>query len=135
LFTRKTQYLKLSKELKTGMIVLGGILLFILGFGYLKSNSIFSSKKEFYAVYDNVEGLAPSTNVTINGLIVGKVQSIDFKDKTGKLLVTFTVESDFEFSVNSRVELYEPGLISGKALSIVPAFDGATLAQSGDTLT
>ncbi len=135
MFLRKTDYLKLSKELKTGIIVLGGILLFIMGFSYLKSNSIFNGDKEFYAIYDNVEGLAPATNVTINGLPVGKVKSINFKDKTGKLLVAFTVESDFDFSVNSTVELYEPGLISGKALAIVPAFDGAAVAQSGDTLT
>ncbi|MFP2995863.1 MlaD family protein [Spongiivirga sp. MCCC 1A20706] len=127
--------MKLSKELKTGIIVLGGILLFIMGFSFLKSNPIFGKKKEFFAIYDNVEGLVPSSNVTINGLPVGKVTAIEFKDKTGKLLVTFSLEKEFDFSVNSKVELYEPGLISGKALMIVPAFDGAALAKNGDTLT
>ncbi len=126
--------MKLSKELKTAFIVLGGILLFILGFSYLKSNPIFSSHRTYYAVYDNVGGLATGTSVTINGFPVGKVLDIRFMDEKGKLLVTFSIESDFEFSKNSKAELFDTGIIGGKAIQIIPAFDTKEIAQSGDTL-
>jgi len=45
------------------------------------------------------------------------------------------VENNFQFSENSTIEIYEPGLIGGKAIAIKPAFDGAANAKSGATLT
>ncbi|SEC16896.1 phospholipid/cholesterol/gamma-HCH transport system substrate-binding protein [Maribacter dokdonensis] len=125
--------MKLSRELKTGIIVIGGILLFIMGFSYLKSTPIFDNSKTFFAVYPNVGGLQSGTTVSINGFSVGKVNDIRFLDERGNLLVTFTVGNDFKFSKNSTVELYDTGIIGGKGLQIKPIFDGAP-AQSGDTL-
>lgn len=127
--------MKLSREIKTGIIVIGGILLFILGFSYLKSTPLFSNNKTFYATYDNVGGLQPGTQVSINGFSVGKVNDIRFKDASGKLLVTFSVDNSFEFSKNSIAELYDTGIIGGKGIQILPVFDGAATAMSGDTLT
>lgn len=122
--------MKLSKEVKTALLVIAGILVVIFGFNYLKGQNLLDSSRTFYAVYDNVEGLSQSTPVTINGLIVGKVIDIGFKDDaSGKLQVKLLVNSDFEFSKNSKAELYETGLIGGKAIAIVPAFDNAENAK------
>ena len=126
--------MKLSREVKTGIIVLVGIFLFILGYSYLKSNSIFDDSKTLYAVYDHVGGLQPGTQVSINGLSVGNVIGIKFKDASGKLVVTFSVDKSFSFSKNSRAELYDTGIIGGKGIQIEPVFDGGPVAQSGDTL-
>jgi phospholipid/cholesterol/gamma-HCH transport system substrate-binding protein len=126
--------LKVSREIKTGIIVIGGILLFILGFSYLKSAPLFDDSKTFYAVYPNVGGLQTGTQVSINGLGVGRVQEIKFKDASGDLLVTFSVDSEFQFSENSFAELFDTGIIGGKGIQIKPVFDEAPLAQSGDTL-
>tara|TARA_R110002051_G_scaffold303610_1_gene372583 strand:- start:39820 stop:40788 length:969 start_codon:yes stop_codon:yes gene_type:complete len=126
--------LKLSRELKTGIIVIGGILLFIMGFSFLKSSPIFDNSKTFYAIYPNVGGLQSGTSVSINGFNVGKVINIKFLDEQGNLLVTFNVSNEFEFSKNSTVELYDTGIIGGKGLQIKPVFDATGIAQSGDTL-
>ncbi len=126
--------MKLSREIKTGIIVVGGILLFILGFSYLKSTPLFDDSKTLHAVYKNVGGLQAGTQVSINGLNVGAVYGIKFKDSSGDLLVTFTVNNDFAFSVNSKAELYDTGIIGGKGIQIIPAFDGAPMARPGDTL-
>ncbi|MET7030239.1 MlaD family protein [Sediminicola luteus] len=126
--------MKISREIKTGIIVLGGILLFVLGFSYLKSSPIFDNSKTFYAVYKHVGGLQPGTQVSINGFAVGKVNDIRFKDDTGMLLVTFSVENKFQFSKNSKAELYDTGIIGGKGIQIKPVFDNAPMAKSGDTL-
>lgn len=126
--------MKLSRELKTGIIVIGGILLFVMGFSYLKSTPLFDNSKTLYAIYPNVGGLQAGTVVSINGFGVGKVNDIKFKDAQGNLIVTFTVSSDFKFSKNSRVELYDTGIIGGKGLQITPIFDDAPEVMSGDTL-
>ncbi len=127
--------MKISREVKTAILVVSGILLFIYVFNYLKGENILDSSRTFYTIYDNVEGLASSTPVTINGLGVGKVQEIRFmEDGSGKLRVKLLIDSDFEFSKNSKAELYEAGLIGGKAVAIIPAFDNAANAKKGDFL-
>lgn len=127
--------MKISKEVKTAVLVILGIVLFIFGFNYLKGKNLLNASRTFYTTYANVEGLAISTPITINGLIVGKVQDISFTDdNSGKLKVELLVESNFKFSKNSKAELYEAGLIGGKAIAIVPAFDEAENAKEGDFL-
>lgn len=126
--------MKLSRELKTGIIVLGGLLLFIMGFSFLKSTPLFDNSKTLYAIYPNVGGLQVGTGVSINGYMVGKVSNIKFMDEKGNLLVTFNVGSDFQFTKNSVVELYDTGIIGGKGLQIIPKFDASGPVQNGDTL-
>ena len=127
--------MQITKEVKTGVLVILGIILFIFGFNYLKGENLLNSSRVFFTEYENVEGLVVSTPVTISGLPVGKVIDINFKeDGSGKLVVKLLVDSDFEFSKNSTAELYETGLIGGKAIAIMPAFDDAEIAEYGTYL-
>ena len=127
--------MKITKEIKTAILVLSGILLFIFIFNYLKGENLLNSSRKITAIYDNVEGLIPSAAVTINGHKIGKVQDITFtEDGSGKLEVLMLIDSNFKFSKNSTAELYESGLIGGKAIAIVPANDGAENVISGDVL-
>ena len=125
--------MKLSHEIKTALLVMSGIFLFIVMINYLKSNDIFVSDRSFFAIYDEVEGVSTGTPVTISGFNVGSVQDISFYGDDAKLLLKFRVENDFEFSSNSIAQIYETGLIGGKALAIIPV-NGKNLAISGDTL-
>ena len=124
--------MKLSNEIKTAILVLSGILMFIVGFSYLKSNNIFSSDRTFFAIYDDIEGVSVGTPVTVSGFNVGSIQDISFYQNTMDILVKFRVENKVKFSKNSVAQIYETGLIGGKSLAILPYND--PLAQSGDTL-
>jgi phospholipid/cholesterol/gamma-HCH transport system substrate-binding protein len=126
--------LKFSNEIKTALLFIFGISLFFIGFSYLKSNDVFVSDRLFYGIYDNTEGLLNGTPVTINGYEVGSVENSELMFPSGKIFVTFRVENDFPFSKNSIAQIYESGLIGGKALAIIPAFDNAADAEYGDTL-
>lgn len=126
--------MKFSNEIKTALLFIFGISLFFIGFSYLKSNDVFVSDRLFYGVYDNTEGLLNGTPVTINGYEVGSVENSELMFPSGKIFVTFRVENDFSFSKNSIAQIYESGLIGGKALAIIPAFDKAADAEYGDTL-
>ena len=125
--------MKLSYEIKTALLVMSGIFLFIVMINYLKSNDIFVSDRSFFAIYEDVEGVSTGTPVTISGFNVGSVQDISFYGDDAKLLLKFRVENDFEFSSNSIAQIYETGLIGGKALAIIPV-NGKNLAISGDNL-
>ena len=126
--------MKFSNEIKTALLFIFGISLFFIGFSYLKSNDVFVSDRLFYGVYDSTEGLLNGTPVTINGYEVGFVENSELMFPSGKIFVTFRVENDFPFSKNSIAQIYESGLIGGKALAIIPAFDKAADAEYGDTL-
>ena len=72
----------MKNEVKTGLLVIAGIALFIFGYSYLKSNDLFVSDRTFYAVYDDVEGVVNGTPVTVNGFPVGSITDISFLKKT-----------------------------------------------------
>lgn len=126
--------MKLSREIKTGLIVIMGILCVIFGYSFLKSTSVFDNNLTLHAIYDDVGGLQTGTSVSINGKSVGAVNDIKFKDASGQLLVTFSVNRDLLFTKQSTVELYDTGLIGGKGLRINPVFEGTPVAD-GDALS
>jgi phospholipid/cholesterol/gamma-HCH transport system substrate-binding protein len=127
--------LKISREIKTAILVIASILLFIWGYSFLKGRDLLNNYKTFYVVYDNVEGLAASAPVTISGLVVGKITSITLRESDAKLLVELQLKNDFPISKTSVVNIYEPGLIGGKQIQIIPNLEDKNLAESGDTLT
>lgn len=126
--------MKYSKEVKTGILALVAIALAIFGYSFLKGNNLFDPSRTFHAVYSDVEGLSTSSPVTINGLRVGQVTKISFLNETGLLVVTFDVDTDFQFSRNSLAQIYGGGIIGGKSLGIVPDYEQGQMAKSGDTL-
>ncbi len=127
--------MKLSKEVKVGILTVVAIALFIFGYSYLKGSNLLEDNRIYYAVYDNVEGLTKSAPVTINGLRVGNIDDIKFLDDSGRLIVKFHVNGEFSFSSESTASVYSTSLIGGKALAIVPNFESTAIAaKSGDTL-
>ena len=126
--------MKITREIKTAILVIGSILLFIWGYSFLKGRNLLSDYKTFYVEYENVEGLAASAPVTINGLVVGKVASISLQNTNGKLIAELQIKSDFPISKSSIIDIYEPGLIGGKQIQIIPNFNDKIMAKSGDTL-
>lgn len=128
--------MKFSKEIKAGVIALLAIVGFVLLFQFMKGRSLFTTDNIFFAKYDNVEGLTQSSPVSINGLKVGQVDKIiPHTTKEGKInfIVKITVDNKFEFSKNSPLEIFEPGLMSGKEMRINLVYGGQT-AKDGDTL-
>ncbi len=123
-----------SKELLIGLFtcLLLGVLYW--GVNFLKGENLFSNKRFFYALYDNVDGLTISRPVTVNGFKVGQVSNINFtSQKEGNLIVEVAIEEDLPFSKNSFLEIYDSDLLGAKSLEL-KILDGSTLALSGDTL-
>ena len=127
--------MKISKEVKVGLMAIIAIALFIFGYNFLKGKNLLQDSRVFYAVYDQVEGLSPSSAVTINGLQIGSVTNIKIRPDDAKLVVTMNIKNNFPFSSSSVAKIYGGDLIGGKTVAIVPNFKDKTKAVSGDTLT
>lgn len=126
--------MKITKEIKTAIIVITAILLFIWGYSFLKGRDLFTNYKTYYVVYENVEGILPSSSVTLNGLLIGKVASITINETTGLLQVELQINTDFPISKSSLAVIYEPSLIGSKAIAIRPNFKDKELLENGATL-
>jgi phospholipid/cholesterol/gamma-HCH transport system substrate-binding protein len=125
---------KISRELRTGIIAILVIAIFIWGFSFLKGINLFESSRVFYAQYENVQGLESSAPVTINGLKVGTILNIDFHPRNQDVLVVkFSLDNDLKFSKNSIAQIYSPDFISGKSIKLLTGKEGDN-AISGDTL-
>ncbi|MFK5958235.1 MAG: MlaD family protein [Lutibacter sp.] len=129
--------MKITREVKTGIVVVSVIALFIWGFNFMKGLNLFDGPSKTYLTeYSNVQGLNTASVVTINGVEVGKVVAIKFSkipEKRGQLIVEFSVETDFEFSINSIAKIYSASLMGGKSLAVVPSYEGE-MAVPGDIL-
>ena len=126
--------MKITREIKTAILVIASILLFIWGYSFLKGRDLFINYKTFFVEYKSVEGLTTSAPVTLNGLVIGKVSKITINENTGVLLVELQMKTNFPISKSSIASLYEPGFIGGKQIAIIPNFTDKTLAVDGQKL-
>jgi phospholipid/cholesterol/gamma-HCH transport system substrate-binding protein len=125
--------LKVSREIKTAVLVITSIILFIWGYSFLKGKNLFDNSNKLFVVYENVAGLATSAPVTLNGLIIGKVNSITI-NPDGKLLVELHITTDFPISKSSIAEIYDSGLVGGRQIAIKPNLLDKNYTVSGDYL-
>jgi len=128
--------LKYSKEIKVGFLALIGVMMSVFSYNYLKGINLFEKNRKFTVKYEKVDGLSVSNPVTLNGFKIGKVQKINFNpNNTRELLVDIIIENDVLFPKTSLAELYETGLIGGKAIAIIPDYkNDSTIASDGDLL-
>lgn len=126
--------MKLTREIKTAVLVIASILLFIWGYSFLKGRDLFTSYVTLYVEYETVEGLTMSAPVTLNGLVIGKVNSITIEENTGKLLVELQIKTDFPISKSSVAIIYEPGFIAGKQIAIEPNFKDKSVSVDGQRI-
>ena len=128
--------MRYSKEIKVGFLAIIGIMMSIFSYNYLKGINLFEKNRKFTIKYEKVDGLSVSNPVTLNGFKIGKVQKINFNPQNSReLMVDIIIENDILFPKTSLAELYETGLIGGKAIAIIPDYkNDSTLAVDGDLL-
>lgn len=126
--------MKISKELKVGILAAVTIGMLYFGFNFLKGSDIFSTTNRYYVIYNNVDGLTSANPVMLNGLSVGRVEKITIQQaQNNRLLVTLNMRKDIIIRQGTKATLGDGGLLGGKLIRLDISPTGAPL-QSGDTL-
>jgi phospholipid/cholesterol/gamma-HCH transport system substrate-binding protein len=127
--------MRISKEVKTGAVVIVTLLAFYALYNFLKGKNLFAAGNTYYVKYDDVSGLSPSKPVSVNGLRVGRVDEIQIMDQQSPIyfVVKLSLERDIDFSKNSVAEIYEPGIMSSAEVRLLLDYKGEP-AKDGDTL-
>ncbi|MEO8150920.1 MAG: MlaD family protein [Bacteroidia bacterium] len=126
--------INISKEVKIGLIVTGALVAAIWGINYLKGRDLFSVSKEYHVIYPQVNGLAKSNLIKLNGYKVGQVEMISFlPDNSGRILIDFTAGSSIFISEDATAVIASADFLGTKEIQIklgtskTPAKNGATL--------
>ena len=85
------------KEVLIGLIVIIALAILFVGIDFLKGINIFKAANYYVATYENVEGLAVSAPVSVNGYKVGLVREINYEyDNPGHVKVEMSLEKNLK---------------------------------------
>ncbi len=93
----------------------------------------FQSDYRVTARFDNIGGLKPKAAVKSAGVVVGRVESITFDDKTYQAKVTLALESRYAFPKDSSLKVLTSGLLGEQYIGIEAGADEKALA-AGDAV-
>lgn len=96
-------------------------------------NLSFQSTYRVEARFDNIGGLKPKAAIKSSGVVVGRVESITFDDKTFQARVTLAMESRYKFPKDSSLKILTSGLLGDQYIGIEAGADEKLLA-AGDVI-
>ena len=124
--------MKINNETKIGVMAVVGIVLLVFGFNFLKGKSLFKKERHIYAVYQDVQRLAKSNPVVINGVQVGNINNLDGGKDMKRIVVTVNLTKDINIPDNS-LGVINPNLLGSASLEIQLG-NSTTFLKNGDTL-
>ena len=125
-----------KSDIWVGLFVLIGaaaILFLALQSANLLSLNLQSSYR-VVAKFDNIGGLKRQAAVKSAGVVVGRVESISFDDKSFQARVTLALESRYAFPKDSSLKILTSGLLGEQYIGVEAGADDKNLAP-GDTIT
>ena len=124
-----------SLDIWVGLFVLLGalaVMFLALKVGNMSSMS-FGPSYTVIARFDNIGGLKPRAPVKSAGVVVGRVESIAFNDKTFQAQVTLRLQSEIQFPKDSSAKILTSGLLGEQYIGIEPGGDEKSFAE-GDRI-
>ncbi len=113
--------------------MLVALAILILGIDFLKGVNVFKPTNYYYASFENVEGLAVSSPVMLNGFKVGQVREMEYEfDNPGHVLVEMSLDSRLKVPQGSKAVLGTD--ILGTASIVLHLSKSATDQSVGDRL-
>ncbi len=124
-----------SLDIWVGLFVLMGalaVMFLALKVGNMSSMS-FGPSYTVIARFDNIGGLKPRAPVKSAGVVVGRVESIAFNDKTFQAQVTLRLQGEVQFPKDSSAKILTSGLLGEQYIGIEPGGDDKNFAE-GDRI-
>jgi phospholipid/cholesterol/gamma-HCH transport system substrate-binding protein len=126
--------MKISNEVKVGLLAIIAIIILVLGFNFLKGQSVFNKPFVLYARFPDIGSLEKSNQVRIKGLSVGTVREFKPADReVNSIIVELQVDKDVLIPRNS-IALID-GSVLGSAYISIQKGTTNTYLKSGDTIT
>lgn len=110
----------MKREIKIGLFAVAMLVCLYLGVNYLKGKDLFSGDRTYYTLFDQTRGLQTSAPVTLWGVKVGSVISIEIDPaNSGKVVVGVGIKRGVAVPVDSHLKLFSDGIMGGKSIELV----------------
>lgn len=125
--------IKINKETKIGLFALiTGIILY-WGFNFLKGTDFVSSYRIYYITYEDIDGLAVSNPVLVNGMNVGKVKKIQIvTDEKPKIKVAIEIQKEIQLTDSAIALLADGDLLGGKMIRLKLSTQGKKIEPESE---
>lgn len=123
-------------EIGVGLFVAAGMAaLFMLAMQVSNlSNSISGDTYAITAAFENIGGLKVRSPVTVSGVRVGRVDSIDYDSRAYEAVVTLSIDSRYNsFPEDTSASIFTSGLLGEQYIALEPGGSETNLAE-GDRL-
>jgi phospholipid/cholesterol/gamma-HCH transport system substrate-binding protein len=107
-----------ATEIKVGITVLLGLLVFIWVLGWAKNFTLSSSDNQVKVRFSKVSGLEIGNNVTVNGVRRGHVK--DFFIDGSSVIVTLSISNDITLKKDAKFSLESTDLMGGRKIEVNP---------------
>ncbi|MDQ6609932.1 MAG: MlaD family protein [Bacteroidota bacterium] len=125
--------MKISNEVKVGVLAIAAIVVLVIGFNFLKGANVFSKPFTLYARFPNIGSLEKSNQVKINGFSIGTVFSFTPADKeVNSIIVELHLNKDITLPSTSIA--FIDGSVLGSAYINIEKGKDLTYLKSGDTI-
>lgn len=116
-------------------VMLGALALVFLALQSANLLSLnFNTGYRVTARFDNIGGLKAQAAVRSAGVVVGRVESITFDDKSYQARVTLLLQDRYAFPKDSSLKILTSGLLGEQYIGIEAGADDKNLV-AGDTIT
>lgn len=119
-----------ANEFRIGLWTIIAIIVLVFGIKFLKGQ--LHTTTSYYMVCTNVDHVAESSQVTVNGLRIGFVSSMDYDQSRGQVIMGLNIDPDLQIPCNSKAEII-PGLLGNSTVQLTLG-DAKTYLNPGDTL-
>lgn len=124
----------MKREVKIGIFAVAMIGVAWAGVRFLKGFDIFSRNVEYYAAYDQINGVQNASPIMMKGVKIGSVTGLSFDPaRSDKVVLRFTVKRQYRIPTDSEAKIFSNGLMGAKAIEITYG-TAHTYLEKGDTL-
>ena len=124
----------MKREVKIGIFAVAMIGVAWAGIRFLKGFDIFSRNVEYYAAYDQINGVQNASPIMMKGVKIGSVTRLSFDPaRSDKVVLQFTIKRQYRIPSDSEAKIFSNGLMGAKAIEITYG-TADTYLQKGDTL-
>ena len=124
----------MKREVKIGIFAVAMIGVAWAGIRFLKGFDIFSRNVEYYAAYDQINGVQNASPIMMKGVKIGSVTGLSFDPaRSDKVVLRFTIKREYRIPTDSEAKIFSNGLMGAKAIEITYG-RADTYLHKGDTL-
>lgn len=126
--------MELKREAKIGITVIVAFAIFIWGLNYLKGINLLNPTNHFYASFNQVDGLAKSSPVMLDGYQVGLVREIEYQyNNPGHIVIDLDLNSKLRLPEGSKA-IIKTEMVGAPKVVLELGQQRGKMLQNGDTL-